>query len=282
MSNAHRYWRGVKRRLQARRCQRAFQRSAKPLACIDKTYVTLFFDYEGKWSHINFDSNQDKHSRKGMACILEILGQAKFQATFNCVGKLIEDHYHYDILEQIAQAGHEIASHTSSHTLVDRWPAARVVEDMAQYRSLLQPIVPKVIGFRAPQSRWRACTLQGLLQSRVLWNAESDVSPFPYVIAQLGEQRLWRMPVTIDDWALEGHGIHPSVMREAWCNAVKSAAEQIRYVSIGFHPWVLGKDSLRLDVFSQFIDFLSGCEDTEIATFEEIARICETKIAEDF
>ena len=166
MINIDRYRQGLKRRFQRWQCYCAFRQSPKPLEYGDKTYVTLFFDYEGKSSHVYCDLEQDGYSRKGMVHILNRLDQAGFQATFNCVGKLIEEHR--DLFIRIAQSGHEIASHTIGHTLVDRWSVAQVVEDMEQFRNLLAPIATMVLGFRAPQSRWSSSTIQGLLKSNVL------------------------------------------------------------------------------------------------------------------
>ncbi|MFP4573789.1 MAG: polysaccharide deacetylase family protein, partial [Desulfobacterales bacterium] len=267
-----RYWNGFKRRARQNHCRWKYLRSPKAPALMNMMHLTVFFDYEGKYSR----PDQEKNSAKGLEYILDTLERAGITATFNCVGRLIDDQR--DTLEQIKRSGHEIASHTVAHTPVGNWTQRRMADDIEEFQRLLQPIANPVAGFRPPQSKWRFQTLKGLLKSGIIWDAADDPAPFPYVILQKGGRRLWRMPTGIDDWNFEKNNTAPAVMLDSWCATVRSAIQKRKYVAVGFHPWVLGKDNARLAAFSGFVDWLSKLDNVVIAPFGEIARRCESEV----
>lgn len=272
MSLLNKYSNALIRRMQGWRCNYIYRLSPKPILNINKTYVSLFFDYEGKWSR----PDEENNSRKGIEYILWQLDSVDIKATFNCVGRLVEDRL--DMLQKIDQSGHEIASHTVEHTLVDGWSGEKMAADINKFRKLMSPISKNVIGFRAPQSKWSFKALKALMDAGILWDAANDQAAYPYIILQKENKRLWRMPVKLDDWNFEKHNSNPDKMFEGWCAAVVSAIKDKHYVAVGFHPWVLGKDDARLDAFSKFVNFLTGMENVAIRPFGDIASICEIRI----
>lgn len=270
VSNA--YSNAIIRRMQRWRCRYAYQLSSKPILYMNKTYISLFFDYEGKWSR----PDQEHNSRKGIEYILWKLDQVGIKATFNCVGHLVNDRQ--DMLQKINQSGHEIASHTVGHTLVNNWSKELVSDDIHEFRTLLSPITKNIIGFRAPQAKWNFETLHALLDNGIFWDAADDPAPYPYIILQKENRRLWRMPARIDDWNFEKNNADSDVMLQAWRASVLFSVRHRHYFAVGFHPWVLGKDESRLLAFSKFIDFLVEVPDIIITQFGDIVRICEGQI----
>lgn len=273
MNTLIKYTNAVERRICGLRCQIRQRRSPNPIAAMGQPHVSLFFDYEGKWSR----PDQEINSAKGIAHVLDKIEQTGIKATFNCVGRLADDQG--DMLRQISQSGHEIASHTVRHTVVKGWSTMQMKDDIIEFKKLLNPASNHIAGFRPPQSKWRFKTLQALLDEGILWDAADDPAPFPYIIAKKGDRRLWRMPTRIDDWNLEKDDMKPSAMLTAWQSAVTSAIINRRYVAVGFHPWILGKSASRLAAFSDFIDSLFDLNDIAIQPFGEIARLCEAGVA---
>ena len=246
--------------------------SNSPMKSMSTNYTTIFFDYEGKWAV----STESSNSRKGVEHVISVLKSYGIPATFNIVGNLIFEEA--DIINRISEDGHEIACHTVAHTLVHTYSPKAVEEEILKFRAMMKGVTPKIVGFRAPQDEWNRNTLSGLLNAGVTWNAQVDPAPHPYVILSKDHMRLWRMPVTIDDWAMEGFGLSPAEMYNIWLKANNEAQTQHRFFSIGFHPWILGRDTNRLVAFSRFVEYLSSKGETKIATFAEIADLCETNI----
>jgi peptidoglycan/xylan/chitin deacetylase (PgdA/CDA1 family) len=232
----------------------------------------LFFDYEGKWAQ----KGQEENSRKGVERILNILEHGNLRATFNVVANLAIDNM--SILRNIVAAGHEIASHTVGHTVVERFSVDQISSDLQKFRYLLSGVALELIGFRSPQSRWNSTTLKGLLRAGILWNAEDDLLPYPYIIAQSGNHRLWRMPVTCDDWKFEALRLSSDEMMGVWRRAILNAIKRGYYIAIGFHPWVLGQDETRLDALAELVEFLRCQNNITVAPFGDVARLCESEV----
>ena len=262
----------VHRRSVRIRCRYRYVRSPKPLAASAKTYVTLFVDDHGRWSR---NDPQAEISRRGVVWILDVLARGSIRATFNVVGKhAVEDAV---ILRRIIAEGHEIACHTMEHKSVLRCSAQAIEHDMMRFREAMVVYLPRgVTGFRAPRSEWNFAVLRGLLNAGILWNAESDKNPFPYVIMSRGQKRLWRLPVSIDDWEYETHAVTPREMAVSWTRVVEHAMERHYYAAIGVHPWVIAKDQSRMRMFSEFVQYLGGAESVICAPFADVAALCES------
>jgi hypothetical protein len=88
------------------------------------------------------------------------------------------------------------------------------------------------------------------------------------------------MPVFCDDWMFEEKDFKPKEMLSIWEKTVFSAMQNRRYVAIGFHPWVLGKDEARLEAFAELVDVLGRLKGVVIIPFGDVARYCESRVSE--
>lgn len=244
--------------------------SPRPLGADAGSYGTVYFDYEGRWAM----PGQDKASRRGAEHVLASLARAGVKASFNCVGRMIDDAP--DLMRRIATEGHEIASHTLEHSVVQRWSARQMQEDMLAVRALLAPVSDRIIGFRATQSRWSLPVLAGLRAAGVLWNAENDLAPEPYLLGQATTGRLWRMPIRIDDWDFQRQRLDGAAMLARWKAA--EARAQGQYFAIGFHPWVLAQSEDRLAAFDAILTYLAARR--RLMSFGQMRELCEARLAQ--
>jgi peptidoglycan/xylan/chitin deacetylase (PgdA/CDA1 family) len=98
--------------------------------------------------------------------ILALLARLNIKATFCVVG--MRAGKHPELVSAAADAGHQIANHTQTHTFLQRQPAARVKEEMGRATEAIVAATghPPAI-FRAPGGLWSRtvfaeCRAQGL------------------------------------------------------------------------------------------------------------------------
>lgn len=233
-----------------------------------KGYVTIFHDLESEYCSLA--AKED--SLRGLSGILEIEKKYAVSATYNTVAKLIRDDP--ELISRIKTEGHEIASHTYSHDVMTDLSKNQMIEDLRLTREIFNSAGLKLSGFRAPQSKWSFALLQALLEQGIVWNAESDAANYPYIILQKNGRFLLRMPVIIDDWLYKSKRIEPEKMLDALINIADTIASERTYGSIGFHPWIHGEDSRRLDVFNRFLKYLTHKEGIEVLTFGQMHQLC--------
>jgi polysaccharide deacetylase family protein (PEP-CTERM system associated) len=119
------------------------------------TVHALSFDLE-EWYHGDLMSahvpQADRRSqvREAMQPILRLLRMAGVRATFFSVGEVARDHP--DLMQELADDGHEIACHTMTHPNLWRLTEAELRKELDQYRAVLAAALPdaQVLGFRAP------------------------------------------------------------------------------------------------------------------------------------
>ncbi|MFO0937330.1 MAG: XrtA system polysaccharide deacetylase [Gemmataceae bacterium] len=81
--------------------------------------------------------------------ILDLLYNARAQATFYIVGEIAVSHP--KLVRDIAEAGHEVGSHSWDHRRVHRFNEASFREDLLKSKDALEQATGKpVLGFRAP------------------------------------------------------------------------------------------------------------------------------------
>lgn len=231
-------------------------------------YLTVFHDFEGEYCALTTRGI----SFKGISRILDIEKAYNVSATYNIVGKLINDVP--ELITRIKSDGHEIASHSYSHNVMTSLSKAQMVNDLRLTEDIFQSIDRKLTGFRSPQSKWNFTLLDVLLRHGVNWNAEVDTAKFPYVIREKNGRRLIRLPVTVDDWPYKSQNIDPQQMYDILINTVDTIANEKIYGSIGFHPWVQGEDERRMDIFESFLKYTTRKKGIEIITFGEMCRLC--------
>lgn len=164
-----------------------------------KTILTI--DVE-EWYHANFRSMGDSHEEnlpsrveQGVDAILNILANRGGHATFFILGSVAERHP--KIVKRIAEAGHEVACHGWSHTLIYRQSREQFEKDIHCARTLLRELSGQpVMGFRAPS--W-SITDKSLwaLESLVANGFKYDSSIFPAANYLYGVDRSPTVPYRI-------------------------------------------------------------------------------------
>ena len=98
-------------------------------------------------THITFDDGPDP---KITPQILEILKKHNKKATFFCIGEKIEKHP--EVIQQIAEQGHEIGNHSYSHSYYfDFFRTSKVIKELDKTNKLIKEISGKdCIIFRPP------------------------------------------------------------------------------------------------------------------------------------
>jgi peptidoglycan-N-acetylglucosamine deacetylase len=98
--------------------------------------------------------------------VLALLARLDIKATFCVVGMRADKHP--ELVSAAAEAGHQIANHTQTHTFLERQPAARVKEEIGRATDAIVAATghPPTI-FRAPGGLWSRtvfaeCRTQGL------------------------------------------------------------------------------------------------------------------------
>ncbi|QPV62695.1 polysaccharide deacetylase family protein [Halosimplex litoreum] len=85
----------------------------------------------------------------GVTALLDALDEAIGAATFFTVGELADEHPR--VIERIAAAGHEVASHTHTHRHLSELDEGERRDELARSRERLEAVTGEsVTGFRAP------------------------------------------------------------------------------------------------------------------------------------
>lgn len=229
-------------------------------------HITVFHDYEGDYA----GKDLKKPSDRGVNRILDIEAKYKVKATYNIVGRLMNDVP--ETISRILADGHEIASHSYGHSIMTTLSKNEVIWDIEKTKKLFKSIGIQLKGFRSPQSKWNFKQMAILLAQGIHWSAEADYATFPYVIKRQKYRCLIRMPVVMDDWAYQSMNISPKIMLQKLQNCVDEICKEKKYAAIGFHPWIQGKEAARLAVFEEFIAELSERKDLTLLPFDSVYK----------
>src|SRR6185503_13623971 len=137
----------------ARRCEKAVMRSGAGASCFGelaiepveaKPFKLFSVDVE-EWFHSNFESAPEldtatlpRRAADGVARIIEALGRSGSRATFFVLGELAEEQP--DVVRAIARAGHEVACHSYTHTLLYQQSRERARADLERARAVLEDL----------------------------------------------------------------------------------------------------------------------------------------------
>ena len=109
-------------------------------------YITIFFDFEGKWG-MPFETNYDLE--KTVIKILKILKRYHVKAVFNTCGKIIE--VYPNIIKKIDREGHEIAFHGYMHEDFNKISIKELNQLLEKTENIFLALTGrKLLGFRAP------------------------------------------------------------------------------------------------------------------------------------
>ena len=109
-------------------------------------YITIFFDFEGKWG---MPFNTDYDLKKTILSTLKILKRYHIKAVFCTCGKILE--VHPDIIKTIDNEGHEIAFHGYMHEDFNKISIKELNQLLEKTENIFLALTGKrLLGFRAP------------------------------------------------------------------------------------------------------------------------------------
>jgi polysaccharide deacetylase family protein (PEP-CTERM system associated) len=196
--------------------------------------------------------------------VLTLLERHRVQATFFVLGWVAERHAR--LVERIAAAGHEIASHGYGHELITGLTPDAFREDVRKAKKILEDVIgAPVHGYRAPtftivpRTAW---ALEVLVQEGYTWDSSvvpvvhdvygwAGASPFPYRIATPSGSLAELPPSTIRVFrtrlAVGGGGyfrLYPYPLLRHWLRGIEASGESLMFY---LHPWELDPDQPRME-----------------------------------
>ena len=217
------------------------------------------------WAHA--ESRVERNTEK----VLELLDRHRYRATFFVLGWVAERHAR--LIERVAAAGHEIASHGYGHELISKLTPDAFREDVRKAKKILEDVagVP-VVGYRAPSFTIMPDTswaLEVLVQEGYTWDSSvvpviHDVygwpgaDPFPHRLA-MPSGPLWELPPATAGLlgariAVGGGGyfrLYPYALVRALLRRIEAQDQPIVFY---LHPWELDPEQPRMEgsLFSRF------------------------------
>lgn len=233
----------------------------------ETSYVTIYHDYEGEYAW----PGVKKISYTAVNRILDIEKEHGIKATYNTVGKLINDTPL--VIKRIIDEGHELASHSYSHCIMSDMSWRELEQDIYYFKQLMKKYKIPLNGVRSPQSKWSHIQMEVMANSGLKWSAENDKADYPYIIKKNGDKKLVRMPIKMDDWNYKSLNWLPEKMLVKMLDTLDEVVDDKKYAAFGFHPWVIGEDKNRMAAFEKFIEALTNNKKISIVTFNEMADI---------
>lgn len=255
----------VKRKIQKLCCNFIYYSQKRKHRYTDKGVVTIFHDYERNYH----DPRVNEYSDLGVRRIIETEKKYDIKATYNIVARLFDEVAVQPIIDKIRKNGHEFASHSYSHSILNTLSKKQIEQDIKSTKLIFFNNNLKLQGLRSPQSRWKFEHLPIMMKYGLMWTAENDTAEYPYTILQRNHRKLVRMPIMMDDWDYEQINMPANEMYQKLLACIKKISQKKIYGAVGFHPWVQGKETDRLKVFEELLEFVSKQNDIEILTFTQ-------------
>lgn len=241
----------------------------------DKISLVLYVDYEGRFGKTDIQSLAES----GFLEILNVLRDHEIKATWNCVGLLAE--HHQETIEQIIMERHEIACHTYSHIVPLASDKDKLAADIHQFNKVFKDKFNlKIEGFHSPQDAWSKPLIEILADHNFSYDIAMENDPRKQHASYLSTFRhylfkkrsfILRIPSVCDDWMFISENLTASEMLKHW-QSFLSEHYKGKTIAMGFHPWVIGKDKARTNVFETFLNSTRDQEYVKIYTGREIAK----------
>lgn len=232
----------------------------------------LTFDVEEHFQVNAFDSElrrrlwatTESRVERNTEKLLALLERHRYRATFFVLGWIAERHA--ALVQRIASAGHEVASHGYAHELITGLSPDTFREDVRKARKILEDVIgAPVHGYRAPsftivaETRWAH---EVLVQEGYRW--DSSVVPVvhdvyglpganPYVHRiDTPSGPLWELPpstarVLGTRIAVGGGGyfrLYPYPLLRRWLRRIEASGQPLVFY---LHPWELDPEQPRME-----------------------------------
>lgn len=238
--------------------------SSPPVHC-------LTFDVEEHFQVNAFDSESRRRSwascesriERSTEKILALLERHRYRATFFVLGWIAERHA--ALIQRIAAAGHEVASHGYGHEIITRLSPDAFREDVRKAKKILEDVIGAPIrGYRAPSFTIMPDTpwaLEVLAQEGYAWDSSimpvrHDVygwpgaEPFPHRI-ETPSGPLFELPPSTVSWfgtrlPVGGGGyfrVYPYALMRRWLRRIEAEGQPVIFY---LHPWELDPEQPRM------------------------------------
>lgn len=205
-------------------------------------------------------SRVERNTRK----IADLLLEHSTKATFFVLGWVAERHP--DLVKNLAQQGHEIASHGYGHELVHTQTPTQFREDVRRSKQILEDLIGRqVMGYRAPSfsitsgTEWAISVLveEGYRYDSSIYNRFQGT--WGVAVPRAGAYQIeteagtiWEVsPSTMNAWGLQlpvaGGGYFRLFPYAASKMFLKNLEKQGSQLVIYLHPWELDPEQPRMD-----------------------------------
>ncbi len=214
-------------------------------------------------------------AKVAVPAILELLDRHGVRATFFVPGRVAERHP--ERVQQIVDAGHELAHHGYTHTAVTSFVGDQEEEELVKGLTALRKFSSTVCGYRSPSWELTDRTLDLVVKHGFTYssNLMDDVRPYRH-----GGDGLVELPVhwMLDDAAhfwFDAAGwtnkiATNSEVREIWWQELQGIKEMGGAFTLTMHPQIIGRPS-RLSLLAELLSFVVAQHDVWVATAAEIA-----------
>lgn len=251
-----------------------------------KCAVALSFDLDGDAIWITGNpANKDKPStlsqgrygpQVGVPLILSLLERTGVTATFFILGKSAEDYP--DSVAAIAEAGHELAVHSYTHTSPTDLTPEEEEDALVLTREILEAYGGKVVGYRSPSFEFSKFTLDFLQKHQFAYssNMMDDIRPYIHTGTDIVELPIqWILDDAPHFWFANDTWNKkistPSEVREIWDAEFEGIYELGGAFILTMHPQIIGRP-YRLKMLEGFIEFIQSHEGVWLSTCAEIAE----------
>ncbi len=190
------------------------------------------FEYKGSLSF----EEQIAFSTKGMESLLPLLDKYGAKATFYCTGRYAETKP--ELIKQLHQDGHEIASHTYLHSIFEN-------KDLAKSKSVLEGIIQHPVhGLRMP--RMMPVDNAAVQQAGYAYNSSLNPTWLPGRYNHLTrprtafmENEVLQLPASVTPrWRLPLFwlSLHNFSFSFYW-NCCRQTIQKDGYLNLYYHPW---------------------------------------------
>lgn len=216
---------------------------------------------------------------EGLKRCLDMLARQQLKTTFFVPGRIAE--LYADKVQQIADAGHELAYHGYMHEASVDMPADEERENMAKSEALLEKISGrKVVGYRGPLDLLPNCAMQLMTERGYLYGSTLKDCDWAYVHEDYPLVELPTEP-TLDDfsWFYFSYADEATItcsypvdyVYDIWKdNFDELANEGDKIFVLKLHPQLIGRSS-RVRMLERFIAYMKA-NGAWLASCEDVAR----------
>jgi peptidoglycan/xylan/chitin deacetylase (PgdA/CDA1 family) len=234
-------------------------------------YVCLTFDFDAESAQIRQKEDPVRISKgqfaiqRGLSRILSLLDKYEIKSTFFVCGWVAEK---YPLrINEITNAEHEIAAHGYLHEYLDKLEFNEEIIVHEHTHQILESIVGKIKGFRAPYWKLSKNTLTIIAEMGYMYDSSlmDEDRPYVYSVPE-SPKNLVEFPVEwfLDDWVLfEHHQKSPTEVFDIWKSQfdalleMEDLEENRKVLTLTCHPSCIGH-AYRVNVLDRLIRYMKS------------------------